>query len=248
MRDPRHRRTAVYDRFQSRPRMRVPSAARKHVLQIHVVRAIARDQVINDGLYCRSLEDLCQGDNSALFNNLAKWLAGAVSGELKDGEVDALAQVYSGLQLLENDDKEYPIIEEFNNRFLNGRGRHALFTLLIFDAARIDPVTIDTLRGGNALDAAYGPRKTRPQKKLGRQLQALLKQFAVVDEPAMTEAAERYVEYRFVDDGSFPDYKRRKELEGNPRSDSHLRKWFEKFDRALGFPSPPRGRPPKRPS
>ncbi len=246
MRNPGQPRPAGYQRFQALQRMRVPGVPPEHTLRIYVVRAIRRDPAIDDGLYCQALQDLCQGDNSDVFNDLLKFTAGVVSGELNGRIVDAAAQVWSSSRRVEHDDGAYPNIAEFNHRFLNGKGLQALLTLLLFDAAGIDPVAVDKWKGGNALDAAYGLRKTRRQRKLGRGLQTFLKQFPVVDEPAVTEAAEQYVEYRFLDHGSLPDYMRRKELEGGPRSDRYLRDWFKKFDKALGFPPPPLGRPRKK--
>ena len=119
-------------------------------------------------------------------------------------------------------------------------------TVLALDAMNLDLVRIDTFRGKEGLGPAYGPRQTQQDKSLGRELQQRLKQFASIDEPAVQEAADRYIEYRFLDHGSLPDYKRRKELEGDTRSDGHLREWFKEFDRALSYPSPTLGRPRNR--
>ena len=42
-------------------------------------------------------------------------------------------------------------------------------------------------------------------------------------------AADYYVEYRYLHDGSFPDYKKRKELEGDTGIYRHYRGWFPKI-------------------
>ena len=238
------------DSFQSRHRIRLPPDMLEITYVIHVVGAIRRNCEIDKGdLYGRALADLTQGDNSAVFNDLSECTAGITSGQLKGQEIDAAAGVISRAGHLGYDDDAYPNITEFNRRFLNGRGMIPLLTVLITrDAANLDLDAIDKFRGGEALGAAYGPRRTRRQKGLGVEIQAFLKLLPTVDEPAMMEAADRYVEYRFLDHGSLPDYKRRRELEGDAPSDRYLRDWFGKFDRALGYSPPPRSRPSKRPA
>lgn len=239
--------TYQYDRLQVLPRMRVPPNLLKHTLQTHVINAIRRNREVDkDDLYGRALADLTGGENSAVLDDFSELVERAVSGKLKGHETAAAERTFSGLPRLSAQDDAYPNIFEFNRRFLNGRGSLALLTLLTLEAAKLDLGAVDTFRAGDALDSAYGPRRTRRQKELGTELQALLKQLAVVDEPAMMEAADRYIDYRFLDHGSLTDYKRRKELEGDPRSDRHLRDWFKKFDRALGFPPSPSGRPRKK--
>ena len=226
--------------------MRVPSVALPHTHQIHVVDAIRRSYEIDkDDLYGHALQDLTHGQNSAVFGEVSSLIQGAISGELEGMELEAAERTLARLHRFD-DAAAYPNIFEFNRRFLNKRGLFALVTVLILDAAKVDLVTIDNFRGGEALIAAYGPRRTRRQKRLGKRLQARLKQFPVVDEPATMEAADRYVEYRFLYRGSLPEYKLRKQLEGSPRSDSYLRQWFRKFDKALGYPPPSSGRPSNR--
>ena len=167
-----------------------------------------------------------------------------MSGKLKGKESDAANRMFSGLPRLYADDDAYPTIFDFNRRFLNGRGLGALLTILtIRDAAKLDLVATDTFRGGEALSAAYGPRKTRRDKKQGKQIQSSLKGFESSDEAATMEAADRYVEYRYLHGGSFPNYKKCKELEGDTGIYRYYRAWFRKFDKALGFPRPRRGRP-----
>ena len=236
--------------FQVHPRMRLLRDMHEITHQMHVVEAIRRNPEIDKGdLYGRARAELAQGDDSGVFADLSEWTKGMASGQLKGQETDAAARVIAGAGRLRYDDAACPNINEFNNRFLNGRGLAALLNILITrDAAKLDLAAIDELRGGEALQAAYGPRHTQRQKRLGVKIQAILKSFPTVDEPAMREAADRYVEYRFLDGGSLPDYERRKGLEGDPRSNRYLRNWFGKFDEALGYPPPPRGRPPKRSS
>ena len=55
------------------------------------------------------------------------------------------------------------------------------------------------------------------------------------------EAADRYVEYRYLHSGIFRNYKKCKELEGDTGIHRYYRVWFRKFDKALGFPRPPVG-------
>ena len=234
--------------FQQRHRMRIPQSMLEITYQMHVVEAIRRNHEIGeDDLYGRALADLTQRDNLTVFTDLSELITGVTSGRLKGQEIDAAARVMHGAERLEHDDDAYPSITEFNNRFLNGRGLVALLNILMMrDAAKLDLDVVDKFRGGEALLAVYGPRRTRPQKRLGVGLQTILKQLPTVDESATMEAADRYVEYRFLDHGSLPGYKRRRELEGDSPSDRYLREWFGKFDRALGYRPPPRGRPPNR--
>ena len=138
-------------------------------------------------------------------------------------------------------------ILEFNLRYLNDKGISAVLTLLAFDAARLDLVATDVLRGGEALSAAYGPRKIRRDKKLGKEMQSWLKGLKSVDEPATMEAADRYVEYRYLDHGSLPNYKKRKELEGDTHGERYYGEWFRDFNKALGFRQPGPGRPSNTP-
>ena len=240
----RHRTTDQHGRFQARPRMRVPPDLLQHTYQIHVIEAICRNPEIDENdLYCRALKDITHGDNSAIFADVSELIEREVAGKLIGNKLDAAKRVFSGLRRLNADVDAYQNIFEFNRRFLNDRGIFALSTMLIRDAARLDLVAIDTFRGGETIAAAYGPRRTQRHKKLGRDLQQRLKQFAALDEPATAEAADRYVEYRFLDHGNFPGYKKGKEFEGDIPSDKYLRGWFRKFDKALGYPSPSPGRP-----
>ena len=232
--------------FQVFPRMRVPGDLLQHTYQIHVINAIRRNREIDkEDLYGRALTDITHGDNSAVFADLSGLIERAVSGKLKGKKCDAAKRMFSGLPRLRYDDDGCANINGFNHRFLNDRGVFALVTILVIcDAAKLDLAAVDTFRGGEALAAAYGPRQTGRKKRFGPEVQAKLKQLAVVDQPATMEAADRYVEYRFLDRGSLRHYKRRQELEGDPRSDRYLRLWFRKFNKALGYPPPPRGRPP----
>ena len=234
-------------RFQTRPRMRVPSRSLTFMYRVHVVDAIRRSgEIDTDDLHGKALRDLTHGQNFVVFSELSSLVQQAMSGESNDKLLDAAERVMSGVGQLDDDGDVYPSIVEFDRRFLNNKGLMALLNALIVEAAELDLPTIDAYRGGDTLVAAYGPRRTRHHKKLGAQLQRHIKNFNVVDEPAAMEAADRYVKYRYLHDGSLPDYKRRQELEGNVRHDNYLRVWFRKFDQALGFPPPPLGRPSER--
>ena len=231
-------------RFQARGRMRVPGRSRSFMYQVHVVDAIRRSGEIDTAdLFGNALRDITHGQNSIVFAELSSLVMGAISGEPVGNVLEAAGRAMSGLGRLEEDDDAYANIVEFDRRFLNSNGLMALLNVLILKAAELDPAAIDAFRGKASLVAAYGPRKTRQHRKLGVQLQSQIKKFDVVDEPATMEAADRYVEYRYLHHGSLPDYKRSQELEGNARHDNYLRKWFRKFDQALGFPPPPLGRP-----
>ena len=234
-------------RFQLRSRMRVPRVSLPFMCQLHVVDAIRRSSEIDtEDLYGKALREVSHGQNALVLADLSTLVAGAMSGE-PDGKVlEAAERTYSGLGRLEGGDDAYPNIVEFNRRFLNSKGHTALLNVLVLKAAELDPAEIDAFRGGEALVAAYGPRRTRQHKKLGAKLQRQIKQFDAMDEPGTMEAADRYVKYRYLDNGSMPAYRRRQELEGNARNYSYLRNWFGKFDQALGFPPPPLGRPSDR--
>ena len=234
-------------RFQARSRVRVPRRSRSYMYQVHVVDAIRRSgEIDTDDLYGNALRDLTHGQNAVVYAEFSYLVLGAMSGEPDSKLREAMGRVWSGLSRTDEDNDAYPNIVEFNRRFLNNKGLMALLNVLVLKAAKLDPATIDAYRGGEALDAAYGPRRTRHHKRSGAQLQSHIKKFDVVDEPATIGAADHYVKYRYLRDGSLPDYKRRQELDGNAPSDSYLRKWFRKFDQALGFPPPPRGRPSDR--
>ena len=237
-----------YRGFQRFPRMRVLPEMMDIAYQMCVVDAIRRSREVDTGdLYGLAVSELSQGENSAVFADLREWIEGVKSGRLKGREIYEAAQVCVGTDRLNHDDRDYPSIARFNREFLNDKGLYSLLTcLIIYDAAKLDPDDIDELRGGERLRVAYGERRTRREKRQGVQIQAFLKVLTALDEPAAMEAADRYIEYRFLDHGSFPDYLRRAELTGAPRSERYLRRWFRDFDRALGYAPPFHGRPPKR--
>ena len=239
--------TDQHRRFQVRPRMRVPPWMLSSTYQVYLIEEIRRNGKIDeDGLYLLALRDITNGENSAVFADVSDLIEKVVSGKLRKDRRDAAVRTLIGLHRLNHNEDTYLNILEFNRRFLNERGLFALLTVLVLDAIKLDAVRIDTFRGEEAITAAYGERQTRRHKRLGKELQKRLKQFASLDEPAVNEAAERYVEYRFLDHGSLPDYKRRIELEGDSPSDRYLRGWFKKFDKVLGYPSPTLGRPRSR--
>ena len=227
--------------------MRVPPWMLSSTYQIYLIEAIRCNREIDkEGLYLRALRDITSGDNSAVFADVADLIENVVSGKLRKKRPDAAVRTLVGLHRLNHNEDAYLNILEFNRRFLNDKGSFALLTVLVLDVMNLDLVRIDTFRGEEAITAAYGERQTRRHKMLGKELQKRLKQFASLDEPGVNEAAERYVEYRFLDLGSLPDYKRRIELEGDSPSDRYLRGWFKKFDKVLGYPSPTLGRPRSR--
>ena len=233
-----------HGRFQARSRMRVMDSMLPVLHQIHVIRAITRHHEIDkEGLYGQALADFTHGDNAEAFSALGEFVHRVTSGTLLDDKGDAPVRTLLSIYLRDVEEHTCSNIREFNHRYLNNKGISALLTLLAFDAAGLDLAAIDVLRGGEAFSGAYGPRKTRRHKNLGKQVQSWLKDLKSADEPATMEAADRYVEYRYLDHGNLPNYKKRKELEGDTRSERYYREWFRDFNKALGFWQPGPGRP-----
>ena len=237
------------DSFQARSRMRVADSMLPFLHQIHVIRAITRHPEIDmEGLYSQALADFTNGDNAEAFSALGEFVHKVTSGTLLDDKSDAPVRTLLSMYLCDVDEHTCSNIREFNRRYLNDKGISAVLTLLAFDAAGLDLEAIDVLRGGEALSAAYGPRKTRRDKKLGKEMRGWLKDLKSADEPATMEAADRYVEYRYLDHGNLPYYKKRKDLEGDPhRGERYYREWFRDFNKALGFRQSAPGRPSNTP-
>ena len=231
-------------KFQAYPRIRVVDVMNPYLHQTHVIRAITRHPEIDkEDLYGQALRGLRHGNNARAFSALGEFARKATSGTLLDDKSDAPVQPLLNIDLRNVDEHTCSKIREINRRYLNDKGISALLTLLTFDATDLDPAAIDTFRGGEPLEATYGLRKTQQAKELGAQIQLRIKGLESSDEAATMGAADRYVEYRYLHDGSFPDYKKRKELEGDTGIHRYYRGWFRKFDKALGFPRPGRGRP-----
>ena len=234
--------------FQARSRMRVMDSMLPVLHQIHVIRAITRHHEIDkEDLYGQALADFTHGDNAEAFSALGEFVRRVTSRTLLDDKSDAPVRTLLSIDLRDVEEHTCSNIREFNHRYLNNKGISALLTLLAFDAAGLDLAAIDVLRGGEALSAAYGPRKTRRHKTLGKQMQSWLKDLKSADEPATMEAADRYVEYRYLDHGNLPNYKKRKEFEGDTPSERYYREWFRDFNKALGFWQPGPGRPSNTP-
>ena len=230
--------------FQARPRMRVPNILLPSLHQIHVIRAISRHpEVDKEDLYGQVLAGLKHGNNAKAFSDFSEYVHRVTQGTLLDDKGDAPVRKSLSIDLRDVDEHTCSKIREFNHTFLNDKGMSALLNLLTFDAADLDLPAIDIFRGGEALDATYGPRRSRRDKTQDKQMQSLLKHLKSVDEPATMEAADHYVEYRYLDNGSLPDYKKRKELGGDTRDERYYRDWFSIFDKALKFPRPGPGRP-----
>ena len=235
------------EQFQSHPRMRVPSEMHPSAHLSHVIKAIRRNpKVDKNGLYLKALKGITGGRNREGFSRVTKFIDRAMATPKsmqrmlkRNSDTPLLTMPWGGI-----DEDTTKNINEFNHKFLNDKGMGVLLTALTLNALQLDPVAIDAVRGGEADTAAYGKRKTRRQRTLGKDLQQHLKQFPALDEPAVEEAADCYVEYRFLHHGNFPKYVRRKEQEGTARHEGYYREWFKKFDEALGHPPPPRGRPP----
>ena len=240
--------TNQHGSFQARSRMRVVDTMLTDLHQIHVIRAITRHHEIDkEGLYGQALAGLKHGNNAEAFSDFGKFVHRVTQGTLLDDKGDAPVRTLLSIDLRDVDEHTCSKIREFNHTFLNDKGISALLTLLACDAAGLDLAAIDVLRGGGALSAAYGPRKTRRDKNLGKQMQSWLKDLKSADEPATMEAADRYVEYRYLDHGNLPNYKRRKEFEGDTPSERYYREWFRDFNKALGFWQPGPGRPSNPP-
>ena len=234
--------------FQAHPRVRVPGEWVQFLHQFHVISAIIRHPEIDkEDLYGQALAGLKHGDNAKAFSDFGEWVRRMTSGTPPDDKSDAPVRTSLRMDVHDVDEHTCSIIREFNRRYLNDKDGSALLRLLPFHAGDLDPAAIDVWRGGEALGATYGPRRARRDKKLGKEMQKSLKRFKSADEPAMMEAADHYVEYRYLDNGSLPDYMRRKELDGNARGERYYRSWFRKFDEAFEFPSPRPGRPSNTP-
>ena len=159
--------------FQARYRMRVVDIMLPSLHQIHVIRAITRHlEIDKEGLYGQALADFTHGDNEEAFSALGEFVHKVTSGTLLDDKSDAPVRTLLSMDLHDVEEHTCSNIREFNRRYLNDKGISAVLTLLAFDAAGLDPVAIDVLRGGEALSAAYGPRKTRRDKKLGKEMQS----------------------------------------------------------------------------
>ena len=242
-----HGRPAISRKFQTFDRMRVPIEARPFALQLHVVQAVRRNRELNGEVPFRNaLEDLKRGQHSQMLDEVGTLIRRIVAKELEGEEVGAATELVERLGALDDGNDVNPHIEAFNRDFLNDNGLDALLWMLVVEATDLDLVAIDEYRGGKDLQAAYGSRRTRALRGRGKELQVHLKTFASFDETAMTNAADQWVVYRHLDHGRFPDYMRRAELNGLPSSERNLRRWFNDFDRALGYSPPPRGRPPKK--
>ena len=236
------------EQLQLHPRMRVPADMLPSAYLAHVIRAICRNSKVDkDGLYRKALAGITGGRNRDGFARVTKLIDRAISApksmrkKLRRNSDSPLLTMPWGVI----DEDTTKNINEFDRRFLNGKGGGVLVAVLTMDVLDLDTVAIDAFRGGEAVRAAYGERNTQRQKKLGKDLQQILKQFAALDEPAVMEAADSYVEYRFLHRGKFPNYLKRKEQEGTARHPGYYREWFKKFDEALGYPPTPPGRPPK---
>ena len=234
--------------FQARAQMRVPDHLVQFLHQFHVIGAITRHpEIDNEDLYGQALAGLKHGDNAKAFSDFGEFVRRVTSGTPPDDKSDAPVRTSLRMDVHDVDEHTCSRIRDFNRRYLNDKGGYALLRLLTFHAGDLDPAAIDVWRGGEALRATYGPRRTRRDKKLGKEMQSWLKGLKSADEPAMMEAADHYVEYRYLDNGSLPDYMRRKELDGNARGAHYYRDWFRKFDEAFEFPSPRPGRPSNTP-
>lgn len=234
--------------LQAYPRIRVPEFLVQFLRQIHVIRAICRHPEIDrDDLYGEALAGLRDGDNAKAFSAVNEFVHEFVQkvtpGALLDGKDEEPKRGWIDIVLCEVDEQTASRICDFNHKFLNDKGDSALITLLTFDAGHLDPAAIDIFRGGDALRAAYGSRRTRRDKRLGKEIQSQIKRFSSVDDPATMEAADRYAEYHYLCNGSLSTYKMRKELEGDTHDDRYYGDWFPKFDRAFGFPRTGPGRP-----
>ena len=230
--------------FQLRSRMRVPPGMFPAMYQFHVIQAIRRNsEVDKEGLYSKALGDVTSGRNREAFDRVFKTIEEAMTGTKARRNRKLLLMDSRWLEV--NEDARLNI-NEFNSRFLNNTGAGALLMALTLDAIPLDPIAIDTFRGVDAINAAYGERRTQEQKRVGVALQQQLKKFRVLDEPAMEDAADCYADYRFLYGGDFPDYLIGKQSEGTARSEKYYRIWFKRFDEALGHSRPNRGRPRNR--
>ncbi len=234
--------------FQAHPRIRLPTTLLPPMQQFHVIRAICRNPEIDkEDLYDQALSGIMHRNNARAFSVLREVVYKATSRTLLDDKSVAPGQPLFDIGLGNFDEDTCSIVDKFNHKYLNDKGNFALLTLLTFDAGDLDPAAIDKFREGEVGKAAYVSRRIRRDKVLGKQTQGWLKVLKSSDEPATMEAADLYVEYRYLHDGSFTDYMRSEELKGNVHTERYYRDWFRKFDKGLGFPRPGRGRPTNTP-
>ena len=233
--------------MQAYNRMRIPIEARPFALRYQVVQAIRRSQMIDgESAYQDALKHFTQGDLPELYDGLHDFLERLTSRELEGKEIEAACPVVEKAARLGNEDFEFSNVDKFNRDFLNGNGLDALRFALLVDAAELDLKKIDEYRGGSALQAAYGPRRTQAAKRAGPKIQAILKEMDLFDEYAMSDAADHYIVYRHVHRGNFTEYKIQAQLTGQSFSEHHRRESFNELDRALGYAAPERGRPPSK--
>ena len=170
--------TAPNGQFQLSHRMRVPNEMLRPMYRFHVIQAIRRNpEVDEDGIYWRALGDITSGRNREAFDRVLKAIEQVKAGATGKRNRNILLIDSRWLDL---DEDARVNINEFNRRFLNDIGEGALLMALTLDAIPLDPVAIDTFRGGDAVNAAYGERQTQQQKRLGIELQQQLKQFGVL--------------------------------------------------------------------
>ena len=137
----------------------------------------------------------------------------------------------------------------FNRRFLNDNGLDALATAIGFDVLELNPGEFDSSVGGAIKDVFYGRRKKQLEKRLGPKLRRMQKKrnrMMPITEKAMRGAADLYVVYRHLCGGRMEIYSRRMELAGESARVETMGDWFRKFDDALDFQRPKRGRPPNK--
>ena len=229
----------LHSNFQVRPRMRIMDVMIPYLHQPHVIKAITRHPEIDkEDLYGEAVAGLRHRNNAEAFAILSEVVHKVTSGTLLDDKSDAQVEPLFDIGLSNFDEDTCSAIRGFNHKYLNDKGDSALQTLLTFDASGLELTAIDIFRGGETLIATYGSRKTRRDKKLGKQMQDWLKDLKSSDEAATIEAANRYAEYRYLHDGNFSAYKKFRELKDEASIHRYYRDWFRKFNNALGFPSP----------
>ena len=221
--------------------MRVPEEMLPVVYQSHVVAAVRRSSEVDPcRLYESALRELMENPEVADgISELRSKVQRAISGKLKGEEIEHVIEGSALIALSCGSGIYNESMLRFNSRFMNGKGLGALATALAYDLMGLDAATFDTDKGHIVKQAAHGPRLNRKQKRLGPKVQKHIKQLESAVGPALEEAADRYIVYRFLDCGCLPAYKRRMELAGNSRGKTYLGEWFAKFDDALGFPGPP---------
>tara|TARA_R100000808_G_C2151551_1_gene160660 strand:- start:3656 stop:4507 length:852 start_codon:yes stop_codon:yes gene_type:complete len=101
--------------------------------------------------------------------------------------------------------------QRFIKKFLFGRSHAGFFVRLLTDAAKIDTLTLDRLRGGELLKIPRSTRNkgvSRSDRELRKRITMALSVWTYVDEPAINNAAKLHALWYFEFNKSLPELHR----------------------------------------